>query len=422
MTWTPVLSVFTALLVLRVVADTWLDTLNRRFAHAHAAAMPEGVRDVMDEATYRRAVDYTLAKNSFGQWQGWYEAAWLFMWLGLGLLPPLYNFFAGQFGPSLWGRAAVLCALGLVMALPDLPWGWWAQFRLEARFGFNKSTLKLWIMDLCKGAAVGLVLGYPLLCLVLWFVAWQPKWWWLWAWAALLIFQLVMLALAPRLILPLFNKLSPMPEGELRERLLELAHRTGFRCAAIDVMDGSKRSTHSNAFFTGFGRFRRIVFYDTLLAQLSPRELEAVLAHEIGHYRRGHVPKMFLLSAVTSLAALGLLAWLAGQSWFLTGFRFPADAGMAAALLLFALLMGLVTFWSQPLSNAWSRRHEYEADAFARAALGEAAPLVTALRKLHEKNLSNLTPHPAYSFFHYSHPTLIEREAALRAPLATAAA
>jgi STE24 endopeptidase len=222
--------------------------------------------------------------------------------------------------------------------------------------------------------------------------------------------------------MPLFNKLSPMPEGELRERLLELAHRTGFRCSAIDVMDGSKRSTHSNAFFTGFGRFRRIVFYDTLIAQLSPRELEAVLAHEIGHYRRGHVPKMFLLSAATSLTAFGLIAWLAGQAWFYTGFRFSSADGLPAALLLFALLAGLVIFWSHPLSNAWSRRHEYEADAFARAALGEAAPLVTALRKLHEKNLSNLTPHPLYSFFHYSHPTLLEREAALRAPLAPAAA
>jgi STE24 endopeptidase len=233
-----------------------------------------------------------------------------------------------------------------------------------------------------------------------------------------MVFQLVMVALAPRLIMPLFNKLTPMPEGELRERLLALAQRTGFRCAAIDVMDGSKRSTHSNAFFTGFGRFRRIVFYDTLLAQLTPRELEAVLAHEIGHYRREHVPKMFVLSGLASLAAFWLLAKLAGQDWFYTGFRFAPSAGMPVALLLFALMTGFVAFWLHPLSNAWSRHHEYEADAFARAALGEAAPLITALRKLHEKNLSNLTPHPAYSFFHYSHPTLLEREAALRAPAA----
>jgi len=416
MTWTLVLTVFTALLIAQVAVDTWLDVLNRRHVRAHADTPPEGVRDVMDAETYRRSVQYTLAKNSFGQWEGWYDALWLFAWLGLGLLPPLYHGLAGIFGGSLWGQAATLCAVGLIMAGPGLPWSWAGQFRLEARFGFNKSTLKLWVTDLCKGAAVGLVLGYPLLCLVLWFFHWQPQWWWLWAWAALLVFQLVMVALAPRLIMPLFNKLAPMPEGELRERLLALAGRTGFRCAAIDVMDGSKRSAHSNAFFTGFGRFRRIVLFDTLIAQLSPRELEAVLAHEIGHYRRGHVPKMLALSAFSSLAGLGLVAWLAGQAWFYEGFRFSPADGMPAALLLFMLVAELATFWLHPLGNWWSRRHEYEADAFARAALGEAAPLVGALRKLHEKNLSNLTPHPAFSFFHYSHPTLLEREAALRAP------
>jgi len=415
MTWTLVLTVFSVLLALRVGAETWLDALNRQNVRAHANSAPDGVREVMDAGTYARSVQYTLAKSTFGEWQGWYDAAWLFIWLGLGLLPPVYHGLAGIFGGSLWGQTAVLCAVGLIMALPGLPWSWVSQFRLEAKFGFNKSTPKLWVTDLLKGAALGLVIGYPLLCLVLWFVRWQPTWWWLWAWAALFIFQLVMVALAPRLIMPLFNKLTPMPEGELRTRLLALAERTGFHCSAIDVMDGSKRSSHSNAFFTGFGRFRRIVLFDTLIAQLSERELEAVLAHEIGHYRRGHVPKMMAFSALMSLIAFGVIAWLAQQDWFYTGFRFnPAD-GMPAALLLFAMISELFTFWFHPLGNIWSRRHEYEADAFARNALGESAPLIGALRKLHEKNLSNLTPHPAYSFFHYSHPTLVERESALRA-------
>ncbi len=419
MTWTPVLTAFSALLAAQVAADTWLDVLNRCHVRTHADKPPEGLRDVMDAETYQRSVQYTLAKNSFGQWESGYDALWQFAWLGLGLLPPLYHWLAGILGNSLWGQAATLCVLGIIMAVPGLPWSWAAQFRLEARFGFNKSTPKIWVTDLFKGMAVGLVLGYPLLCLVLWFFRRQPVWWWLWAWAALLAFQLVMVALAPRLIMPLFNKLTPMPEGELRATLLALAERTGFRCAAIDVMDGSKRSTHSNAFFTGFGRFRRIVLFDTLIAQLAPREVEAVLAHEIGHYRRGHVPKMLALSAFSSLAGLWLVAWLAGQKWFYEGFRFSPDDGMPAVLLLFALVAPLVTFWAHPLGNWWSRRHEYEADAFARTAMGEAAPLVSALRKLHEKNLGNLTPHPAYSFFHYSHPTLIEREAALRAPAAS---
>lgn len=408
------MTVFTVLLAAKVAADTWLDALNRRHVQLHADKPPASVPEVMDAETYRRSVEYTLAKNSFGQWEGWYNSLWLFAWLGLGLLPPVYHALAQILGGSLWGQAATLCALGLIMALPGLPWSWAGQFRLEARFGFNKSTLGLWVADLLKGTALGLILGYPLLCLVLWFFHWQPKWWWLWAWGALLVFQLVMVALAPRFIMPLFNKLTPMPEGELRERLLTLAQRTGFSCSSIDVMDGSKRSSHSNAFFTGFGRFRRIVLFDTLIAQLTPRELEAVLAHEIGHYRRGHVPKMLAFSALSTLAGLWLIAWLAGQEWFYTGFRFSPADGIPAALLLFVMVAELVTFWLHPLSNIWSRRHEYEADAFARNALGEAAPLIGSLRKLHEKNLSNLTPHPAFSFFHYSHPTLLEREAALK--------
>lgn len=416
MTWTFVLTVFSLLLIARTGAELWLDALNRRHVRAHANTPPEAVREVMDAETYRRSVEYTLAKNSLGQWETLYDAAWLFAWLGLGLLPPLYGALAGAFGHSLWGQAATLCAVGLVMSLPGLPWSWYGQFHLEARFGFNKSTPKLWVADLFKGAAVGLVIGYPLLCLVLGFFQWQPRWWWLWAWAALLIFQLVMLVLAPRFILPLFNKLTPLPEGELRERLLALSEHAGFRCAAIEVIDGSKRSTHANAFFTGFGKFRRIVLYDTLINQLGLRELEAVLAHEIGHYRRGHIPKTLVLSALSSLAGFALLGWLAGQDWFYTGFRFEPSVGMPAALLLFTLISGLVMFWLAPLTNLLSRKHEYEADAFARDAMGEAKPLIGALRKLSEKNLSNLTPHPAYSFFHYSHPTLVEREAALRAP------
>jgi STE24 endopeptidase len=221
-----------------------------------------------------------------------------------------------------------------------------------------------------------------------------------------------MLVLYPKLILPLFNKLTPLPEGELKTRLLTLGDRTGFRAKTIEVMDGSKRSGHSNAFFTGFGRFRRIVLFDTLIAQLTPEELEAVVAHEIGHYRRGHIPKMLLVSAVTMLGGFAVIAWLARSSWFNLAFGFPPGE-LAPAFLLFGLLSGLVTFWFSPLTNLLSRKHEYEADAFAREAVGGAAPMVGALRKLAQKNLSNLTPHPWFSGFYYSHPTLVERERAL---------
>jgi STE24 endopeptidase len=222
----------------------------------------------------------------------------------------------------------------------------------------------------------------------------------------------VMAVLAPVIILPLFNKFSPLPEGTLRERLLRLAGRTEFRAKSIQVMDGSKRSRHSNAFFTGFGRFRKIVLFDTLVQQLGEQELEAVLAHEIGHYKKRHLPKMLVASGLGSLAGFYLLSILAAQPWFYRSFGF-GPGNIAPALLLFGLLAGLVTFWLSPLAHWWSRRYEYQADAFAARVMNEAGSLIGALRKLNEKNLGNLTPHPLYSGFYYSHPTLLEREEAL---------
>jgi STE24 endopeptidase len=255
-------------------------------------------------------------------------------------------------------------------------------------------------------------IGFPLLWALLSLVKWVGHAWWLWGFALLFAFQLVMIVLYPKLIVPLFNKLTPLPEGDLRARLLALGERTGFRAQTIEVIDGSKRSGHSNAYFTGFGRFRRIVLFDTLIAQLGADELEAVLAHEIGHYRLGHIPKMIALSAAMQLGGFAVIAWLARSAWFNEAFGFPAGA-LAPSFLLFGLLSGLVTFWFSPLANLLSRKHEYEADAFARDAVRHATPMVGALRKLAQKNLTNLTPHPWFSAFFYSHPTLVEREAAL---------
>jgi STE24 endopeptidase len=248
--------------------------------------------------------------------------------------------------------------------------------------------------------------------LVLKLAEWTGHWWWLWAWAALLVFQFMMAVLAPVLLLPLFNKFTPLPEGSLRTRLLSLAERTRFRARSIQVMDGSKRSRHSNAFFTGFGGFRKIVLFDTLLQQLAEPELEAVLAHEIGHFKKKHLPKMLAASALGSLAGFYFLSVLAREPWFSRAFGFSA-AHIAPALLLFGLLSGVVTFWFSPVAHWWSRRYEYQADAFAAQVMNEIHSLIGALRKLNEKNLSNLTPHPLYSGFYYSHPTLLEREAAL---------
>ncbi|WOO41070.1 M48 family metallopeptidase [Rubellicoccus peritrichatus] len=404
------------LLLLKTVAELVLDVLNRREVQAHAKEIPEAYRDTMDDETYQKSVDYTLVKNGFGMLETVYDAIWLVIILLSGVLPWLFYALTDVLGMSVWGQALVLFAIGIALSLPSIPMELWSTFKIEARFGFNKTTPKLWITDKIKGLVLSLILGYPLLCLLLWFFQALPQTWWLWGFFAFFGFQLLMLLLYPRLILPLFNKLEPLPEGNLRDQLLALGERTGFTASTIHVMDGSKRSSHSNAFFTGFGKFRRIVLFDTLIEQLEARELEAVLAHEIGHYKRGHIPKMLVMSAVSSLIGFGAIGWLAGQPWFFEAFGFTVNDGMVPALLLFAIVSGLFTFWLGPLLNGLSRKHEYEADAFARKAMGnDPQPLITSLHKMYEKNLSNLTPHPAYSAFHYSHPTLAEREASLKA-------
>lgn len=403
-----------ALMLLRLAGELILSALNRAEVRRHAGAPPPAVAAFADPATQARSAAYTLEKSRFASVTAVFDTVVLALVLFRGFLGWLYFQVDGWATPgAAWtGALFILLAVG-IMGIPSLPFEWWEQFRIEARAGFNRTTPGLWLLDRLKGAALALAIGFPLLWALLALVHRAGAAWWVWAFVLVFGFQLAALVLYPRLILPLFNRLSPLPEGELRVRLLALGERTGFRAATIQVIDGSKRSGHSNAYFTGFGRFRRIVLYDTLVAQLSPTELEAVLAHEIGHYRRGHIPKRLALAAASLLAAFGGIAWLANQGWFNGSFGLPPDA-MAPSFLLFALLSGLVTFWFGPLANLLSRRHEYEADAFAREAMAGPEPLIGALRRLAEKNLSNLTPHPWFSAFHYSHPTIVERERALR--------
>jgi STE24 endopeptidase len=400
------------LIAARLAAELFLARLNRRHVLAHADKVPEAFRGLVGQETYAKSVNYTLAKNRFSQFADVYHAVVLLLALFSGVLPWALQLFQGWLGDSAWAMAAFLFAIGAALALPGLPLDWHEQFRLEQKFGFNTTTLKTWWLDRLKGFLLTLLLGYPLLVLVLKFVEWTGDSWWLWAWGALLVFQLVMVVLAPVLILPLFNKLTPLPEGSLRERLAKLAGRTQFHARSIQVIDGSKRSRHSNAFFTGFGRLRKIVLFDTLIQQLTEPELEAVLAHEIGHYKLKHIPKMLLASAFSSLAGFYTISILSKQEWFYRAFGFEPGS-IVPALLLFGLLAGTVTFWFSPLAHWWSRRYEYQADAFAARVMNDASSLIGALRKLSEKNLSNLTPHPAYSAFYYSHPTLLERERAL---------
>jgi STE24 endopeptidase len=408
-----VLWIVAGLMVLRLLGEWFLSALNRAEVRRHAESAPPAVAAIMDASTYRKSVAYTLERSRFGQITELFDVLVLMLVIFGGVLPWLYSEVVGWGGAeAVWSRAVYLLLVGILLAIPGLPFEWWSQFRLEEKYGFNKSTPKLWVMDKVKGLLLMLVLGFGLLWVLLSLVNWVGQTWWLWGFGVLFGFQILMLVLYPKLILPLFNKLTPLPEGELRDRLLALGERTGFRAQAIEVMDGSKRSGHSNAFFTGFGRFRRIVLFDTLMNQLSTEELEAVLAHEIGHYRRGHIPKMIAVSALMQLGGFALIAWLAKSNWFNPAFGFPLGE-LAPSLLMFGLLSGLITFWFSPIGNLFSRKHEYEADAFARNAMGGPTAMVGALRKLAQKNLSNLTPHPWFSAFYYSHPTLVERERAL---------
>ncbi|MGK0309900.1 MAG: STE24 endopeptidase [Lentimonas sp.] len=412
-----VLIIFVILLLLKSGTGVLLDLINLRYVKAHSTEVPEGFREFIDLPTYQKSVEYTMAKTRFGLVNEVYDTLILAAVILTGFLPWLYSGLSGSLGYSFWGQALVLFSVVMLLGTLSLPFDWWGTFRLEERFGFNKSTQKLWIVDKLKGLVIGLLIGYPLLALLIYLVESAGELWWVWGFVVFFLFQLVMIVAYPMFIMPLFNKMEPLEAGELKERLFNLADRTGFKARTILVMDGSKRSGHSNAFFAGFGRFRRIVLFDTLIEQMEHDELEAVLAHEIGHYKRGHIPRMISLSALLTFGMFALLGWLTNGTWFAEAFLFSADAAVyfVPVLLLFMLLKELLTFWLSPLSSLLSRKHEYEADAFARNAMNSADPLVKALRKLHKKNLSNLTPHPVYSGFYYSHPTLLERESALHA-------
>jgi len=411
MDWLP--GCVVALVLLRLLAELALEALNRAEVRRNAERCPASMEGVMDRETYARSVQYTLAKGRLGCVEAVYDAAVLLALVFSGVLPWLWARFSALAPGATWSGALFVVAAVILLGLLHLPLEWWSRFRLEERFGFNNSTLGLWAADQVKLMLLGVAIGFPVAWAMLVLVNRAGQYWWVWGFTLLFGVQMLMIVLYPKLILPLFNRLSPLPEGDQRAGLLALAGRTGFPARTIEVMDGSKRSGHSNAFFTGFGRFRHIVIFDTLMAQLSPGELEAVLAHEIGHFKCGHVPKFIALTALLQFGAFAAVAWLARTPWLNTAFGLPGGT-LAPTFLLVGLLGGLVTFWFAPAVNWLSRRNEYEADAFARNATGSSAPMVGALRKLFQKNLSNLTPHPLYSMVYYSHPTPVERERALR--------
>ncbi len=400
-------------IVARVAMSLFLDSLNASHLRSFAGRMPERFKGWFDEAGFAKSSAYTLDRLRLNSLLLVWDSLVLALVLFSGFLPWIYRELELATGRSVPAQALILLVISLILSLPDLPGDWWSTFRVEARHGFNNSSPSLWIADRLKGVVISSLVMYPVVCVLLLLVG-LPLWW-VWAFAFLFIFQLLMMILYPMFIMPLFNKFTPLPEGELRERLMSLADRTGFVAKTILVMDGSRRSGHSNAFFTGLGKSRRVVLYDTLVEQLDAEELEAVLAHEIGHHKLGHIPRGLAVAGVIMFIGMAFLGWLVAEPGFVGSFGFSFDPSRPApALMLFSLLAGVFSFWFSPLLAVLSRRHEYQADAFASRALqGDAQPLIRALRKLHTKNLGNPVPHPLYSAFHYSHPTLVEREDAL---------
>ena len=412
-------SLFAAAIVASFLLKAWLALRQMRHVAAHRSAVPAAFVEKVSLEAHHKAADYTLARGRFGLISMAFGTVVLVGWTLLGGLDALNALVRDAVQPRWGGMAyqlALLAAVTLVGALVEMPLDVWSTFRIEQRFGFNRMTWKLYLLDAAKGALLGATIGLPLAALVLWLMGAAGAWWWLWAWLAWTGFQLLMLVLYPTVIAPLFNKFAPLPDASLAERVSALMTRCGFRAKGLFVMDGSRRSAHSNAYFTGLGAAKRVVFYDTLLARLAPGEVEAVLAHELGHFKLKHVPKRMLAIFGASLAALALLGWLAQQQWFYTGLGVtpnlaaPNDA-LALMLLMFALPP--FGFLVTPVAAALSRKHEFEADAYA-CAQSSGRDLARALVKLHEDNAGTLTPDPLYARFYYSHPPAAERLAALK--------
>jgi STE24 endopeptidase len=411
---------FAGAVLLALLLKLWLATRQMRHVALHRDRVPQAFAGSVSLQAHQRAADYTLARGRFGLLQAAFSSALLLGWTLLGGLDALNVLVRDAVQPALGDmgyQLALLAAFTVAGAVLDLPFDLYRTFVLEQRFGFNRMTWKLYLGDQLKGALVGVIVGLPLAALVLWIMGETGALWWLWAWVAWTVFQLLALVLYPTLIAPLFNRFTPLPEGELKAQVQALMSRCGFAAKGLFVMDGSRRSAHANAYFTGLGAAKRVVFFDTLLSKLNGNEIQAVLAHELGHYKHRHVLKRMLLVFGLSLAGLALLGWLSGQAGFYTGLgvRPNLDApNDALALLLFMLALPPFMFLISPLGARLSRRHEFEADAYA-CAQADGRDLANALLKLHEDNAATLTPDPLYARFYYSHPPATERLAALRA-------
>ncbi len=414
---------FALALLASLAVKLWLATRQMRHVSSHRGQVPAAFVGTVTQSAHQKAADYTLAKGRFGLAATAFGSAVLLGWTLLGGLDALNvllrDALLPRYGAMVY-QLALLAAFASIGGLIELPLDWYSTFRIEQRFGFNRMTLKLWLADMVKGALVGALIGLPLAALILWIMGatgGPGGLWWLWAWVAWVAFNLVLLVLYPTVIAPIFNKFEPLPDEALKARVQALMQRCGFAAKGLFVMDGSRRSAHANAYFTGLGAAKRVVFFDTLLSRLSPGEVEAVLAHELGHFKHKHVLQRMVGIFGFSLAGLALLGWLASQSGFYAGLGVAPNLSApndALALLLFMLALPPFTFFTSPLMAHFSRKHEFQADAYA-CAQADGRDLANALLKLNEDNASTLTPDPLYVRFYYSHPPASERLAALSA-------
>ncbi len=393
-------------LLTNVLLKLWRNARQVRHVAQHRGEVPSTFASQISLSDHQKAADYTLAKAKVAQIDILIDAVVLVGWTLMGGLSALNEVVLSYMAPGIWQQVILVLAFSLVGGLIDLPMSLYQTFVLEQKFGFNKMTWKLWLSDSVKGLALGLVLGVPLIAMVLWLMQAGGVYWWIWTWCALVIWQLFLMAIAPNVIMPLFNQFTPLEDESLKARVNALMQRAGFTAKGFFVMDGSKRSAHSNAFFTGFGSSKRVVFFDTLLKQLTPSEMEAVLAHELGHFKHRHIVKMIATSFVMTFLGLAVLGYASQQIWFYTGLGVMPNltgGNEAVALLLFMLVVPVLTFLFAPISSWRSRVQEYEADAYA-VSQTPAADLSSALLKLYQDNASTLTPDPWYVKFYYSHP------------------
>jgi STE24 endopeptidase len=406
---------FAAFLLAGVAVKLWLASRQMRHVAGHRDGVPSAFAGTISLAAHRKAADYTIAKTRFGMLELAFGAAVMLGWTLMGGLNALNRALLASMGPGMTEQLALLACFALVSGALDLPFTLYQTFVIEERFGFNKMTLRLWLLDLVKAAVLGTGIGLPIAALILWLMGAAGDLWWLWAWGVWMAFNLLLLVFYPMFIAPLFNKFKPLDDETIKSRVTELMRRCGFAAKGLFVMDGSKRSAHGNAYFTGFGAAKRVVFYDTLLAKLSPNEVDAVLAHELGHFKYKHIVKRVAAMFAISLVGFAVLGFLSSRSWFYAGLGVqPNLSGPndALALLLFMLAVPVFAFFVSPLMALVSRKHEFEADAYA-VQQTNGQDLSSALLKLYEDNASTLTPDPVYVKFYYSHPPASERLARL---------